>query len=94
MNFLEINNNQAIRENSIPELSYGLFLENNTALMENHPERHCVTYFGYRESNAIRLICCIADDNAHNILVSSSRVKQGSVLDSFSARNMLKAAHA
>ena len=62
MNFITINNHQTVPVNTIPELDYNLFLETNTALMENHPERHCVLYFGYREGNLIRLICCIADD--------------------------------
>ena len=60
----------------------------NTSLIETHPEKHCVLYFGYREKNSVRLICCIADDMQHNILVSSSVVKRDSTLNSFSARNI------
>jgi Ni,Fe-hydrogenase III large subunit len=44
-------------------------------------------YFGYRESASVRLICCIADDDVHNIMVSSSVVTNDEVLESFSARN-------
>ena len=58
------------------------------SLIENHPERHCILYFGYRENNSLRLICCIADDNEHNIKISSSVVKDDSVLNSFSAKNL------
>jgi hypothetical protein len=82
MNFITVNNHQSIPVASIPELNYNLFLETNTGLMENHPERHCVLYFGYRLEKSIHLICCIADDNDHDIKVSSSVVRDDAVLDS------------
>lgn len=88
MNFLSINNQQAVPVSSIPEFAYDLFMDNNIALMENHPERHCVLYFGCRENKLIRLICCVADDLQHNIMVSSSIVKSDIALSSFSARNL------
>jgi hypothetical protein len=75
MSFLTINNHQSVPVNTIPEMKYQLFFELNSTLMENHPERHCVLYFGYRERKHIRLICCIADDHQHNIMVSSSVVE-------------------
>ena len=86
MNFINLNNHQCVPVSSIPELNYSSFFETNTSLMENHPERHCVLYFGYRENNSIRLICCIADDNEHNISISSSLVRNDAMLGSFSAK--------
>jgi len=88
MNFLEINNHQIIPMASIPELKYSLFFETIAALTENHPERHCVLYFGLKEDNYVRLICCIADDNEHNIKVTSSVVKEDEILDSLSAKHL------
>lgn len=88
MNYITINNNQSVLVNTIPELEYNLFFETNNGLIENHPERHCVLYFGFRENKSIRLFCCIADDNDHNILVSSSVVKEGEKLNSFSVNNL------
>lgn len=84
MNYISIYNQHAIPVNSIPVLSYDQFLESNVSLVKDHPERHCVMYFGYREKGYIRLICCIADDEQHNILISSSNVNPESQLDSFS----------
>jgi Ni,Fe-hydrogenase III large subunit len=86
MNYLEINNNNAIPVKSIPEMPYSAFLDLNTSLIKDHPERHCVTYFGYRSEAMIHLICCIADDNTYKILVSASAVSKVSVLNSFTAR--------
>jgi len=87
MKYISIQNNQAIPADSIPELGYEQFLEMNLSLTGNHPERHCVLYFGYREHDMIRLICCIADDIQHNILVSSASVSGNETLRSFSAAN-------
>ncbi len=87
MNLITLFNHQTIPLNTIPELDYHSFLDTNIALFDNHPERHCVLYFGYREKNLIRLICCIADDLNHNIFVSSSVLKNNESLDSFTARN-------
>lgn len=87
MSFVTINNQQAVPLNSIPELEYEMFFNLNISLFEEHPERHCALYFGYPESGMIRLICCIADDMQHNIIVTSSIVKKDSLLNSFSAKN-------
>ena len=86
MNFINITNHQSVSISSIPELNYGSFMESNTELIENHPERHCVLYFGFRENKSIRLVCCIADDHEHDIKVSSTVVQDDSVLSSFSAK--------
>jgi Ni,Fe-hydrogenase III large subunit len=88
MNYITVINNQSVPAGSIPGLEYPQFLELNISLIDNHPERHCVLYFGYRKNNAVHLICCIADDIQHNILISSSFVKIDSSINSFSARNI------
>lgn len=88
MNVISINNHQSVPVTDIPELNYNLFRDTNTGLIEDHPERHCILYFGYREDKYIRLVCCIADDLEHNILVSSSVVDCDSELDSFTAQNL------
>lgn len=88
MNFITINNHQSVPVSSIPEIEYDLFCDNNTSLIENHPERHCILYFGFSTGNSVRLICCIADDDLHTIMVSSSVVKNDVVLKSFSAKNI------
>jgi Ni,Fe-hydrogenase III large subunit len=88
MNFITINNHQSIPFSNIPEMTYDVFLELNTALLKDHPERHCVLYFGYREGNRIKLICSVADDTDQSIMVSSSSVRKGDTLNSFSAVNL------
>jgi Ni,Fe-hydrogenase III large subunit len=88
MSFLTVKNQQVVPVKTIPELEYKLFLNNNISHIADHPERHCVLYFGYREKKGIRLICCVADDLQHDIAISSSTVKSDDVLDSFSAINI------
>ncbi len=88
MNYITINNQHSVQVNTIPEMEYDMFYNINISLLEDHPERHCVLYFGYRETKMIRLICCIADDIQHNIMVSSSIVRSEAVLNSFSAKNL------
>lgn len=87
MNYATIVNNQTIPVSDIPEMGYGDFIDLNTGLLTDSPERHCVNYFGYPVGNQIKLICCIADDNTHQIYVSSCLVKSGDTLDSFTPRN-------
>jgi Ni,Fe-hydrogenase III large subunit len=55
--------------------------------MEGHPERHCVQYFGYDDNGHVRLVCCIADDHTHEIMVSSTVSYRGAQLRSLSAAN-------
>ena len=87
MDYSTIINNQTISLADIPEVGYNGFMELNTGLLIDSPERHCVNYFGYPVGNQIKLICCIADDNTHQIYVSSCLVKSGDKLDSFTVRN-------
>ena len=88
MSFITIKNHQPVPVNTIPELEYDIFYNLNISLLAEHPERHCVLYFGYRELGVIRLMCCVADDIQHNILISSSIVRSDSKLNSFSAKNL------
>ncbi|MFZ4401379.1 MAG: NADH-quinone oxidoreductase subunit C [Bacteroidales bacterium] len=85
MNYIAINNNQTIAISKIPEISYESFFDLNTGFISNHSERHCVNYFGYKSDNRIKLICCIADDNTHEIYISSCNVDASATLNSFSS---------
>jgi len=87
MNYTTIVNNQTISVSEIPKMGYGDFIDLNTGFLTDSPEKHCVNYFGYPVGSQIQLICCIADDNTHQIYVSSCLVKSGDTLDSFTARN-------
>jgi Ni,Fe-hydrogenase III large subunit len=87
MKHLEIYNNQTVNIKDIPELNYNEFMSANLNLMEAKPERHCVSYFGVKNDKNISLYCCIADDEAHNILVNSCLIESGSTLASFTAQN-------
>ena len=88
MNYITLYNHQSVPVNTIPELKYDLFLDLNTGLIKDHPERHCVLYFGHRDGETIKLICCIADDNEKSIMVSSSVVPENEILSSFSAKSL------
>ncbi|HAZ04744.1 MAG: hypothetical protein A2W90_09775 [Bacteroidetes bacterium GWF2_42_66] len=87
MNYISIHNNQSIALKDIPEHAYTMFMETNIALMKGNPARHCVNYFGYSAADKIKLICCIADDDLHEIFVSSTVVDKGYQLPSFTAKN-------
>ena len=87
MQHISINNNQSIALNEISELIYSEFMKGNLELLSGKPERHCVNYFGYKTSDSIKLICCIADDVVHQIFVSSAIVDAVSILPSFTAQN-------
>jgi len=85
-NYLSINNNQSVPISSIPVLTYADFYDSLLALMDNHPERHCVNYYGYRIDNQIKLIGCVADDQTHQIYVLSCLVKPDDKLQSLTAQ--------
>jgi Ni,Fe-hydrogenase III large subunit len=88
MNFITIYNQQSVPVNTIPVMEYDTFLELNTGLLENKPSRHCALYFGYMENESLKLICCVADDTEHNIMVSSSLVSITDKLNSFTSKNL------
>ena len=84
MNYISIKNNQTILLSDIPESNYESFFDMNFELISGHPARHCVNYFGYKAGNNVKLICCIADDTTHEILVSTCLVHKTHELESFS----------
>jgi Ni,Fe-hydrogenase III large subunit/NADH:ubiquinone oxidoreductase subunit C len=88
MSFITIYNHQSAQISTIPDIDYPQFLDSCMALMENHPERHCVLYFGFPEGKSVRLVCCIADDIQHIIMISSSLVQRNAILNSFTAKNL------
>lgn len=88
MHYLTIKNNQSVHISDIPEISYSAFLVLNTGMVVESSGRHCVNYFGYRLTEKIKLICCIAGDLDHVIYVSSCVVDQSTELSSFSAKNL------
>lgn len=87
MKYINITNNQAIEVQDIPVLSYEMFTEIILDLITGNPARHCVNYFGYLIGDKIKLVCCIADDELHEIFVSSSLVDRNYKLNSLTARN-------
>jgi len=88
MSYITIHNNQCIPVNSIPETEYETFYSIIAGLLDDKPERHCITYFGHRVNGKIRLYCCIADDLQHNIQVSSTIVAADATINSFAAKNL------
>lgn len=87
MKYLPIDNNQSIDLNLIPELSYDEFLDINVGLLSKAPERHCVNYFGFKNNDAVRLYCCIADDITQKINITSATIDPAKVYHSFTAKN-------
>ena len=84
MKHIVIKNNQRIPFSSIPLLEYELFLSHNTELIKN-TDNHCVNYFGHKTNEKITLVCCIANDENHEIYVSSCIVDEKSELSSFTS---------
>jgi len=87
MKYITIHNNQAVPVSEIPESDYEAFLELNAGFVQQSVERHCVSYFGYVSGAGVKLVCCIADDQSHEIYVSSSLVQTDKKLPSFTARH-------
>ena len=56
MNYITIVNHQSVPVINIPEMEYDVFLELNTSILDDNPEKHCALYFGYPAGNKIRLI--------------------------------------
>jgi Ni,Fe-hydrogenase III large subunit len=86
MNYTIIHNNQTVDIATIPQLEYDAFFDLNTNFILDHSERHCVNYFGYKVESEIKLICCIADDDTHEIFVSSCLVNNANDYHSFSEK--------
>lgn len=88
MNYITLKNNQTIPLASIPELDYPSFLEVNVFSVVKSPHCHCVSYFGFPQNNAIKLICCIANDETHSVAVSSSVVDTHQMYTSFTSHHL------
>jgi Ni,Fe-hydrogenase III large subunit/NADH:ubiquinone oxidoreductase subunit C len=89
MSYISVRNNETIRISTIPELDYPAFLEMNVSSLIKTTGAHCVSYFGYPQSDQIKLICCIANDDLHTIHVSSSVVNADQSLPSFTKYNLV-----
>jgi len=88
MKYVSIKNNQTIPLASIPELDYNSFREDIVFSLMKEAQNHCVNYFGFPYKNKIRLICCIANDESHSILVSSALADPQQALSSFSLHHL------
>ncbi len=86
-NYIKIHNNQVIPIDDIPAVSYESLLNTVLELMKNNSSRHCVNYFGYPSGTGITLICCIADDDSHQIFVTSAQVDPHKEFLSLTAHN-------
>jgi len=86
MKYISIKNHQTIPVADIPESAYEAFSDVNIGFITDHSERHCVNYFGYLIDNQVKLICCIADDDSHEIYVSACLVRADAKLKSFSSK--------
>ncbi|HOT13657.1 MAG TPA: NADH-quinone oxidoreductase subunit C [Bacteroidales bacterium] len=73
--FISVKNNEPVPVKTIPELTYKEFTDICTSLVKDKIHCHIVNYFGYRENNNIKLICCIADDQEQSINVLSTNVE-------------------
>jgi len=87
MKYFTIHNNQTININDIPVFIYKEFLEENIFLLKDQDKRHCVNYFGHNEDKQIKLYCCIADDDTHEIFINSSIINTTDKVPSLTAQN-------
>lgn len=87
MNHIIVKNNQRIQLSLVPLLDYEKFLLHNTMLIESK-ENHCVNYFGIKLNEKIKLICCIANDELHEIYLSSCNVDLNQTYFSFTAKSI------
>ena len=87
MHYLTIKNNQSVKISDIPEVSYNSFLVLNTGMVAENTERHCVSYYGFREGEMIKLFCVVADDADQVLFISSCLVDTTSDYASFTAKN-------
>jgi len=86
--YIAIKNNQTIPLQSIPVLKYDDFFSLNTSLIKVETN-HCVSYFGYKVKDNLKLICAIANDRDSTILLSSSEINLNKkVYPSFSAQHL------
>lgn len=89
MNYISLRNNQTIPILEIPELEYSKFMELNVFTLLKHENTHCVSYYGVKMGEYIKLICCIADDSLNDIKVSTCKVNSNQIINSFSHHNLV-----
>ncbi|MBI9066359.1 MAG: NADH-quinone oxidoreductase subunit C [Salinivirgaceae bacterium] len=87
MKYLTIHNNQTVNIKDIPVFTYREFLEENIVLLKGQAKKHCVNYFGVNDNLQIKLYCCIADDDTHEIFINSSIINIADSIPSLSAQN-------
>lgn len=87
LKYISINNNEAIALKDIPAHACQEFADVNINLLKGNSARHCVNYFGFHTGGKIKLICCIADDDLHQIFVSSALVDNSIEIPSLTAQN-------
>jgi len=83
-NILHISNGGCASVAEIPVFSYDIFRTTTLELMEGKA-RHCASYFAFPCTGGLRLVMCIADDAAHDILVYACDVAEGANLASAAA---------
>ena len=83
-NILHIKNGECVKLADIPVLSYDDFRAGALELMGDSA-RHCANYFAWPCADGLRLMMCIADDAAHDILVFSCDVEKNASLASAAA---------
>ena len=87
MEYAILRNNEVCPLWDIPVLPYDSFLDLNTGLVQDK-RFHCVNYYGFPYFGKIKLMCCMADDEDHVILVSSAEIgSDASAMPSFTARH-------
>jgi len=81
---LHIGNGSRVSVAEIPVLSYDCFRTVTLELMGDKM-RHCASYFAYPCDDGFRLMMCIADDSAHDIIVYACDVEKKASLPSAAA---------
>lgn len=83
-NILHITNGSCVKLAEIPVLAYDAFRATTLELLGDKA-RHCASYFAYPCNDDLKLMMCIADDSAHDILVYACEVEKGARLASAAA---------
>lgn len=81
---LHISNGDCVSVAKLPVLGYESFRTSTLELLGNKA-RHCASYFAYPYCEGLRLIMCIADDVAHDIIAFACDVEKGMILQSAAA---------
>lgn len=68
--YATIKNQEVLLLKHLPVLSYNIYLEVADELLRK-PGHHCVSCYAYPATTGLKMICCIADDYAHDIKVFS-----------------------